>query len=333
MCVCRHSYFRDNLLVTGFHKQCLCADSCVHLRVRNVCKSTLLRSSLQSQAMLTTIETPLNPPARRVKRRRVPCDNEVDVFTFVQPWADLILDGVRGSSAVCICSLAGLRGCPRGNASLESSCVENVHVYVFMHAHVWTYVCVFVCTYVYVYARMYLCAYMYVCVGTCVGTYVCVYVGMYMFMSVQKCVCMYICMCACMGVCACACVYACVQMYLRAYICTYTHTVFACVCVQACAHVCTLNMLTCVCLRALVAAIHVPTHTHACVRQSGEDIGVEDKVGRPQRRQVRVCCRSRSRSLPLAAPCSLCITCELHNAQRFLVLLSSHTYTCVYVQR
>ena len=160
-------------------------------------------------------------------------------------------------------------------------------------------------------------------------------------------VCMWVCTCSCLYKNVCVCTYVCVHVWvcvhvhvcMRACKCIYvhtyvhTHTVFACVCVQACAHVCTLNMLTCVCLRALVAAIQMPTHTHAFVRQSGQDIGVEDQVGRPQRHQVRVYCRSRLPSLPLAAPCSLCITCELHNAHRFLVLLSSHTYTCVYVQR
>jgi hypothetical protein len=236
MSVCRHSHFRDNLLVTGFHKQCLCADSCVHLRVRNVCKSTLLRSSLQSQAMLTTIETPLNPPANKQKRRRAPCDDEIDVFTFVQPWADLILDGVRGSIAVCICKV-------RSHHALACFSPVCGDVRVEMHrlrALVWrtcmfTFSCMHMCGHMYVClcVHMYMCMHvctcvricMYVCVGTCVGTYVCVYVGMYIFMSVQKCVCMYICMCACMGVCACACVYACMQMYFRAYICTYTHGV------------------------------------------------------------------------------------------------------------
>ena len=239
MSVCRHSHFRDNLLVTGFHKQCLCADSCVHLRVRNVCKSTLLRSSLQSQAMLTTSETPLNPPALKRKRRHVQRDDEVDVFTFVQPWADLILDGVRGSSAVCICNLAGLRGCPRGNASLESSCVENLHVYVFMHAHVWSYVCMCVCVYicicvctyvpvcVYVCVRGYLCRYLCMCVCGYVHVHVCTKMCVYVHMYV----CMYGCVCMCMCVCVRANVFTCIHMYI------HTRCSHACACrrVRMCA--------------------------------------------------------------------------------------------------
>jgi hypothetical protein len=173
MSVCRHSHFRDNLLVTGFHKQCLCADSCVHLRVRNVCKSTLLRSSLQSQAILTTIETPLNPPARRVKRRRVICDNQVDVFTFVQPWADLILAGVRGSIVVCICKV-------RSHHALACFSPVCGDARVEMHrlrALVWR-------TCMFTFSCMRMCGHMYVCL--CVHMYMCMHV----------CTCVRICMCA-----------------------------------------------------------------------------------------------------------------------------------------
>jgi len=250
MCVCRHSYFRDNLLVTGFHKQCLCADSCVHLRVRNVCKSTLLRSSLQSQAMLTTSETPLNPPALKRKRRHVHRDDQVDVFTFVQPWADLILDGVRGSIAVCICRVRSHHAvaCVSpvcGDARVEMhrlrALVWRTCMFTFscmrMCGHM--YVCVFVCTYVYVYARMYLCAYMYVCVRgylcrylcMCVCGYVHVHVCTKMCVYVHMYVCMYGCVCMCMCVCVRANVFTCIHMYI------HTRCSHACACrrVRMCA--------------------------------------------------------------------------------------------------
>ena len=188
--------------------------------------------------MLTTIETPLNPPANKQKRRRAPCDNEIDVFTFVQPWADLILDGVRGSIAVCICKVRShhalacfspVCGDVRVEMHRLRALVWRTCMFTFscMHMCGHMYVCLCVHTYVYVYARMYLCAYMYVCVRGYLCRYLCMCVCGYVHFHVctKMCVYVHIWMCACMGVCACACVYARMQMYFHAYICTYTHGV------------------------------------------------------------------------------------------------------------
>ena len=224
--------------------------------------------------MLTTSETPLNPPALKRKRRHVHRDDEVDVFTFVQPWADLILDGVRGSIVVCICKV-------RSHHALACFSPVCGDARVEMHrlrALVWrtcmfTFSCMRMCGHMYVCScvHMYMCMHvctcvricMYVCVGTCVGTYVCVYAGMYMFMSVRAYVCMYICMCACMGVCACACVYACVQMCVRAYICTYTHGVRTRVRAGVCA--CVHFEYVDVRLFACVGGCDPCAHPHTCM--------------------------------------------------------------------